>query len=222
MTQVQESSCAGLNKVSTHRDTQTEAVWAQKLSHCLEEGRKAKNCLRGSSESITEQAPEPRSSLPPRQEFSQTRNFQPCCGPAVTISTQHRSPHPHLPHPLTRALAHRTRPQRSGKGWGWGPISPYRAAVQWRLSRARTTFPTRQLNSCVAKVIRRSRMDNLHQFCAGVSQILRLLQVWYSAEDELEGRSLSYKSRPQRGKDAVFRALAATCGSLLCCWPCCC
>lgn len=56
----------------------------------------------------------------------------------------------------------RTRPQRSGKGGI--PHPPFRAAVQCRLSRARTTFPIRQLNSCSAKIIRRSIMDNLHQF----------------------------------------------------------
>lgn len=33
---------AGLNRVSTHQDTQTEAVWGQKLSHCLEGEREGK------------------------------------------------------------------------------------------------------------------------------------------------------------------------------------
>lgn len=125
------------------------------------------NCLRGFGKSITEQAPEPRSSLPPRRDLSQTCNFQPCGAPL--------SPFPPDIVPLTSLTTPTPTPgspdaSPAVRCVGGGPTSSHRAGVQCRLSRARTTFPTRQLKSCAAEVIRRSRMDNLHHFCAGVSQ----------------------------------------------------
>lgn len=143
-------------------------MWGQKLSHCLERERGGKQ---GLASEVSANPSQNRHQNPGLLCLPDGISLRPATFRLLWPHGDHfhptSSPSPSFPSPPHPPQAHRTRPQRSGKRV---PHPPHRAGVKCRLSRARTTFPTRQLKSCAAKVIWRPRMNNLHQFCAGVSQ----------------------------------------------------
>lgn len=136
------------------------------LIACKGKWRKAMNCLRGFSESIAELNPDllclPGGiSLRPATftlVWLRGDHFHPTSSPS--------SPTPSHPTP---PRAHRTRPQRSGRSPA-SPAGPHRAGAQRLPSRARTIFPSKQWKSHTSNVLRRARMDNVHQLCAGIGQ----------------------------------------------------